>query len=291
VIVPALTFVATANVVRYVGATPVLADVDPETYGLTAESAAACIGPATRAIAPVHLYGHPVDIDPLLELARKHELWLVEDATEALGSRYRGELCGTFGDIACFSFNGNKVMTSGGGGMVLARDEERLAHMRHLTVQAGEPGREYLHDEVGYNYVLSNIHAAIGLAQFERLDELLARRRLIAERYAAGLADVDGLTLCREASWAKSNFWLMSVLVDSERYGESREELMERLAAADVESRPFFYPLSDIAPYRDVARHNVPVARRLHAQGVSIPSSASLDTTQQERVIDLLRYR
>jgi perosamine synthetase len=291
VIVPALTFVATANAVRYVGATPVFADVDPDTYGLTADSVAGCIGAATRAILVVHLYGHPVDLDPILELARAHELWLVEDATEALGSRYRGKLCGTLGDVACFSFNGNKVMTSGGGGMLLARDDERLSHLRYLTLQAREPGKEYLHNEVGYNYALSNVHAAIGLAQFERLDELLKHRRRLAERYAETLADTAGLTFCREAPWATSNFWLMSVLVDPERYGESRDKLMERLDDAGVDSRPFFHPIPLLLSYSDFAGGDFPTSRRLHARGLSIPSSADLDEEAQDRVIELLRRR
>jgi perosamine synthetase len=288
VIVPALTFVATANVVRYVGATPVFADVDPETYCVTAKSIVPCIGPATRAVIVVDLYGHPVDLNPILELARAHGLGLVEDATEALGSRLRGRLCGTLADIACFSFNGNKVMTSAGGGMLLA-DKERLAHLRYLTLQAREPGKEYLHDEIGFNYALSNVHAAIGLGQIERLDQLLAHRRGLAERYATALADVTGLTFCREASWATSNFWLMSVLVDSKGYGEDRDELMDRLDRAGIDSRPFFYPIPLLMPFRELARGDFPTSRFLHASGLSIPSSANLDDASQDRVIEVLR--
>ena len=288
VIVPALTFVATANVVRYVGATPVFADVDPRTYCVTAESIASCIGPATRAIVVVDLYGHPVNIDPILELAQAHELAVVEDATEALGSRLRGNLCGTSADIACFSFNGNKVMTSAGGGMVLA-SQERLAHLRYLTLQAREPGKEYLHGEIGFNYALSNVHAAIGLGQIERLPELLADRRRLAERYGAMLADVDGLTFCQEASWATSNFWLMSVLVDADAYGESRDELMDRLDRTGIDSRPFFYPLPLLQPFREQAYGHHSTSRFLHASGLSIPSSANLDRRSQDRVIEALR--
>lgn len=291
VIVPALTFIATANAVRYVHASPVFADVDPEAYGLDAASVAACIGPNTKAVIAVHLYGHPVDMDPIQELAAEHGIAVIEDATEALGSRYRGALCGTLGDIGCFSFNGNKVITSGGGGMLLARDPQRLAHLRHLSLQAPIRGREYLHDEVGYNYALSNLHAAVGVAQFGRLDEMIARRRRIAERYAEGLQDVEGLRFSGETEWATSNFWLMSVLIDQDLYGESRTEVMQRLDDAGVDSRPFFSPLAALPLYREFRHADLSTTERLHAQGVCIPSSATLEEADQDRVIDLLRNR
>ena len=291
VIVPALTFVAPANAVRYVGASPVFADVDPENYGIDAASVASCIGPNTKTIIVVHLYGHPVDMDPIRELARANGISVVEDATEALGSRYRGVLCGTLGDIGCFSFNGNKVITSGGGGMLLAQDPTRLSHLRHLSLQAPEPGKEYVHDEVGYNYALSNLHAAVGLAQFQRLDEMLARRRRIAERYAEGLRDVEGLRFCSEAPWATSNFWLRSVLIDPDVYGESRTQVMDRLDDAGVDSRPFFTPIPSLPPYRESRHGSLATSERLHATGLCIPSSSTLEDPDQDRVIDLLRRR
>ncbi|MEN3307391.1 MAG: perosamine synthetase [Micromonosporaceae bacterium] len=291
VVVPSLSFIATANAARYVGATPVFADVEPVSYGIDAESVRALVTPRTKAIVVVHLYGHPVDFDPIADIAAEHGLFVVEDATEALGSRYRGRLCGTLGDVGCFSFNGNKVMTTGGGGMVLARDPERLAHMRRLTFQGRVPGREYIHDEVGFNYAMSNLPAAVGVAQMEELDGLLARRRAVAERYAAALAGVPGLEFCREAEWAQTNWWLQSVLVDAERYGEDRNELMDRLAGEGIEARPFFHPLHRLPPYAEFARGELPMSDRLHATGVSIPSSASLEPSQQDRVIAALARR
>jgi len=290
VIVPALTFVASANPIRYVGARPVFVDVDPVTYTIDPGATEAAITPRTRAIVVVHLYGHPADMDAIAAVAERHGLPVVEDATEALGSTFRDRPCGTFGDIACFSFNGNKVITAGGGGMLLAREPQRLAHMRHLTLQGRVPGTlEYLHDEVGFNYTLSNLQAAVGLAQIERLDELVGRRRAIAARYAEQLAGVDGLTFCTEAEWATSNFWLMSVLVDEAAYGRSREQLIEDLSAAGIDSRPFFRPLSLLPMFERFASADVPVARSLHARGVSIPSSADLDEAAQARVIAELR--
>jgi perosamine synthetase len=287
VLVPALTFVASANAVCYTGAQPVFVDVDPVTYTMDPTDAARKLSARTKALMVVHLYGHPADMDALLTLARERDLAVLEDATEALGSRYRGRLCGTLGDIACFSFNGNKVITAGGGGMVLAADGERLEHIRHLTLQGREPGtREYAHDEVGFNYALSNLHAAVGLAQLQKLDALLASRRAAAARYAAALADVSDLTFCREAPWAESNFWLSSVLVDPSVQGRSREQLMQALEDAGIESRPFFTPLPDTRAYRsENLGSDFPVARRLHATGLSLPSSAALEEVDQDRVI------
>jgi perosamine synthetase len=285
VLVPALTFVATANAVRYTGATPVFVDVDPLTYTIDPAHAASLVGERTRALIAVHLYGHPADMNPLCALARTNGLALVEDAAGALGACYRGQPCGTIGDLGVFSFNGNKLITAGGGGMLLARDPARLEHMRHLSLQGREPGTvEYLHDEVAFNYALSNLHAAIGLAQLERLEELLAHRRWLAARYADALAWAPGLTFCAEAPWADSNFWLMSVLLDGE-HTRSREQQIASLADAGIQTRPFFTPLPDVAAYRDSRTAEIPVARRLHAQGLSLPSSASLSEADQDRVL------
>jgi perosamine synthetase len=285
VIVPAMTFAASAYAVCYCGATPVFADIDPRTFGLDAAAVQGRITPRTKAIMVVHLYGHPVDMDPILELADAHGLPVIEDATEALGSRYRGRLCGTLGAIACFSFNGNKVITSGGGGMVLAKDPERLRHIRHLTLQARVPGtREYIHDEVGFNYTLSNLQAAVGLAQLERLDDFVEARRRIFERYAAGLAGAPGLSFSVDAEWSDSNHWLMSVLTDD---GAEREPVLQRLIEAGIEARPFFTALPSLAPFGGDAS-DFPVAGDLHSRGISIPSSASLDESAQDRVIDAL---
>lgn len=290
VLVPALTFAASAWPVRYTGATPVFVDVEPATFNLSADAAAAAITERTRAILVVHLYGHPADMDAIGELARRHDLAIVEDATEALGSRHHGRLCGTLGDIGCFSFNGNKVITAGGGGMVLARDEDHLDRMRHLSLQSREPGSaEYHHDELGFNYTLSNLQAAVGLAQLERLGDLLARRRELAARYERALHGALGLTFTAEPQWAHANYWLMSVLTDP---GASRDrhQLMADLAAVNIEARPFFTPLPHIGAFAaEHAGAEIPVAVDLHHRGVSIPSSASMDDSAQDRVIAALK--
>jgi perosamine synthetase len=291
VIVPVLTFAATANPVCYVGATPVFADVDPVTYCLDAASVADAVTERTRAIVPVHLYGHPVDMDPILDLAGDHDLWVIEDATEALGASYRGRPCGTLGSTGAFSFNGNKVITAGGGGMLVADEPQRLEHLRHLSLQARVPGsQEYLHDEVGFNYSLSNLQAAVGLAQLECLTEKLAARAAVAERYVDGLADIEDLRFCSQAEWAQSNFWLMSVLVDPKPRGRTRDSVMVALADRGIAARPFFAPLSDLPPYSVYAENrDFPVARWLHAHALSIPSSPTLTPAEQEEVIEALR--
>jgi perosamine synthetase len=286
VIVPALTFIATVNPVRYVGATPVFADLDPTTLTIDPAQVAALVSERTKAIIVVHLYGQPADMDPILGLG----VPVIEDATEALGSTYRGRLCGTIGEVGCFSFNGNKVITTGGGGMLLARDQDRLEHMRYLTLQAREPGSvEYLHGDVGFNYVLSNMQAALGLAQIEGLDERLERKRAIHRRYAEDLRDVPGLRVVGEPEWASSNFWLNSVLVDPAEYGMDRLELAARLETEDIETRPFFHPIHQLPPYREFARGPLPVSELLHDQGLSLPSSPMLAAEDQARVIDALR--
>ena len=290
VIVPALTFVATAAPVRYVGATPVFVDVDPVTYCIDADAVAAALSPRTRAIIPVHLYGHPADMDAIRAVAHPREIPIVEDAAESLGSTYHGRPCGTLGTIGVFSFNGNKVITSGGGGMLLADTAERLDHLRHLTLQAKVRGTiEYIHDEVGFNYAMSNLNAAVGLAQLERLEELVEVRRSLALVYGAGLEDVDDLTFSGEAPWARSNRWLMSVLVDERVAGRTREDLLSALDDGGIDARPFFVPLNRLQAFSDVPTSPTPVADRLYAQGISIPSSPTIERADQDRVISILR--
>jgi len=285
VIVPALTFVATVNPVLYAGATPVFADVDPVTYGISADAIEAQLTPRTKAIVVVHLYGHPVDMTRIGAIAERRGLAVIEDATEALGATWEGRPAGMLGDIAAFSFNGNKIITTGGGGMLLARDPETLQRMRHLSLQGRVPGtHEYDHDALGYNYTLSNLQAAVGLAQLERLDELLAHRRRLAGRYAAAFADAGHLTFCAEVAPARSNFWLMSVLVD----GRDRVEIIDALDRAGIDSRPFFMPMPALAHLARYSTGPVPVATRLHERGVSLPSSADLDDAAQDRVITAL---
>lgn len=287
VLVPALTFVATANAVRYVGATPVMVDVDPAFFTIDPTSAAAAVTERTRALMAVHLFGHPADMDAIRDLAHRHDLAVVEDAAQALGSSYRGRRCGTIGEVGCFSFNGNKIVTAGGGGMVLCDNPRRLEQIRHLSFQGRRAGtHEYLHDEIGFNYALSNLHAAVGLAQLEQLERLVMRRRAMAARYAEALQGIAGLVFTAEPPWGYSNHWLMSVRIDAALYGRSREDVARALDRIGIDSRPFFTPLPDTEAHRCAA--HVPVARRLHDEGLILPSSSNLTEAAQDRVLAAL---
>jgi perosamine synthetase len=288
VIVPALSFVATVNPVAYVGAKPVFADVNRDTYTIDPHQIESLITDRTRAIIVVHLYGQPTDMDAVAEVALARGIAIVEDATEALGASYRGRLCGTLGTVGCFSFNGNKVITSGGGGMLLASDPGLLERMRLLSLQGRVPGTtEWLHDDIGFNYVMSNLQAAVGLAQFEGLEARLRRKREIGARYQSQLGDMRGLEVLREPEWSVGNHWLNSVLIDP-AYGSGRHALMAWLDAHGIDSRPFFYPLHQLKPYARNGQPDLPVAQLLHERGVSLPSSAGLTDADQERVIETI---
>lgn len=276
VIVPTLTFVATANVVTYCGARPVFVDSEPETWNLDPTQIEDLITPQTKGIIVVHLYGHPVDMDPVLDIARKHAIFVVEDAAEAHGAEYKGQRVGSLGDIATFSFYGNKIITTGEGGMVVTNDDALASKVRQLKGQGMDPDRRYWFPIVGYNYRMTNVAAAIGLAQLEKADWHIARRREIAEQYARHLTGVPGISLQPEKPWARNVYWMISVVL-SEDLSVSRDSVMAKLAEVGIETRPFFYPMHALPMYRDLARgQSYPVADRLAAQGINLPSSATL---------------
>lgn len=274
VIVPDLTFAASANAVLHCGATPVLVDVRRDTWTMDPDDVARKISTRTRALMPVHLYGHPCDMDPLLALARAHGLRVVEDNAEALGAEYRGRKTGTLGDIGCFSFFANKVITTGEGGMVITRDRTLHEKMAVLRDHGMEKGRRYWHVVPGYNYRMTNLQAAIGLAQMERLGAFLARREAIVARYDSHLRHVPGIELPPRAKWARNIHWLYSILVDASRTGIDRDTLAARLAVQGIETRGFFHPLHIQPPYAPLARGDTfPVTTELAANGLSLPTA------------------
>jgi len=285
VIVPSLTFVATGNAVVYTGARPVLVDCDPYTWTLDPQAVAAAVTPRTRAIIPVHLYGHPADMDPILALARERGIAVIEDAAEAHGARYKGRMAGALGTVGCFSFYGNKVITTGEGGMVVADDEELVQRMAWLRDHAMSKERRYWHTEVGFNYRLTNIQAAIGLGQLERIDEILAQKRRVARLYSERLAEVEGLTLPPTAPWAENVYWMYSVLIQ-DSFGLSRDEVMAGLRRQGVDSRPFFHPLHTLPPYERGER--LPVSEDVAARGINLPSSPSLTEEQVDFICQAL---
>jgi perosamine synthetase len=241
------------------------------------------------AILPVHILGHPVDLDPLIEVAKKYKLAIVEDATESLGAAYRdhkvGNLAHNISQLGCFSFNGNKIITTGGGGMIVTNDPALAAKARYLSTQAKDDPIEYVHKETGFNYRLSNVQAALGCAQMELLDEFVAIKRGIAAEYAKAFAGVPGVTMMREASWARSIFWLNTVLIDADEYGEDSRALMKRLARRGIQARPLWQPLHRSEALSAVQSVGGEVAGDINRRALSLPSSVGMTLEQVQEVI------
>jgi perosamine synthetase len=292
VIVPALTFVATANAVSYCGALPHFADAAEATLGLDPDKLAlhlqlgaevrdgACVNRATgrriHAAVPMHTFGHPVDLDRLAEVCREFRLTLVEDAAESLGSHYRGQHTGTRGLLGALSFNGNKIVTTGGGGAVLTGSPELARAARHLTTTARvATGWEFVHDEVGYNYRMPNLNAALGLAQLERLPDLIRRKRALAARYRTEFAGFRGARVFEPPAWADSNHWLNALLLDGDDRAE-RDTVLKALNDSGIAARPAWRLMHRLAMYRDCPRMDLAVAESLERRVINLPSSAHL---------------
>jgi perosamine synthetase len=305
VLVSTLTFIAPANAIRYVGAWPVFIDAEPDYWQMDPQKVVDFLekecewrngalhnkttGRRVKAILPVHILGHPCDIDPILEVARKYTLVVIEDATESLGARYKGRMVGHLGNIACFSFNGNKIITTGGGGMIVT-DNEAWAHKaRYLTTQAKDDPVEYIHNNIGYNYRLTNIQAAVGCAQMEQLDSYIAAKRRIAATYIGALTRVPGITTICEARWAFSIFWLFTVLVSQSMYGMDSRALMKRLYREGIQTRPLWHPIHGLRPYQNCPAYRIEVADKLYRDGLSLPSSVGLNENDQRTIIQRLK--
>ncbi|MBI4432080.1 MAG: aminotransferase class I/II-fold pyridoxal phosphate-dependent enzyme [Candidatus Omnitrophica bacterium] len=282
VIVPNLTFAASANAVIHSGAKPILVDVTKNYWNMDPAKLESVLTPRTKVIMPVHLYGHPCDMDPIMALAEKRKLFVVEDCAEALGAEYKGKKVGTFGDAACFSFFSNKVITTGEGGMVTCADASLYDKMMVLRDHGMRRGRRYWHEVAGFNYRMTNLQAAIGLAQLEQIDRFLASRRKIAQHYTAGFKGLPGITLPPEMPWAKNIYWLYSILIDEKKTGITRDELVRGLEREGIETRTFFYPLHHQPPYR--SSDPFPVTEALSARGISLPSSNGIKPGAIERV-------
>lgn len=300
VLVPTLTFIAPANAIRYAGAWPVLIDVEPEYWQMDPQLVSDFLkrecrfsdgklinkttGRRVRAILPVHILGHPVDADAIFQMAREFGLAVVEDATESLGAEHKGVKVGHLGDIACFSFNGNKIITTGGGGMIVTDNSELADRARYLSTQAKDDPIEYVHKEIGYNYRLTNIQAALGCAQMEQLENFIAAKRAIFSAYGEGLKGLDGIELMREASWARSVFWMYTILVNEE-YGEDRRALMQRLTTRGIQSRPLWQPLHLSPVYQKAQAVLTGVAESINRRALSLPCSAGLPMADLNYVV------
>jgi len=270
VIVPAITFVATVNPVIYLGATPVFVDVDEETWNMDPKDLERAVTKKTKAVIPVHIYGNPCDMDAIMSIAKKHNLYVIEDATESLGATYKDRAMGTFGDFGCLSFNGNKVITTGGGGMLLGTDVGRLKHIKYLINQAKSEYIEEVHQEIGFNYRMTNIEGAIGIAQMKRVGEFLKLKRRFSEIYHEGLEGVSSITIQKEYPNARSSWWATCL-----RFSDGRdvEPLRQRLAALNVPVKRILKPVPDYPPYATYSMRPCEVAGKIYHSSLVLPNS------------------
>lgn len=304
VLISTLTFIAPANAIRYVGAWPIFIDAEPRYLQIDPAAVAEFLekdctwngaelrnrrtGRRVKAILPVHILGHPVDLDPILAIAKKYELPVIEDATEGLGATYRGRSLGSFGHIGCFSFNGNKIITTGGGGMLVTNDANVAARARYLTTQAKDDPIEYVHSEIGYNYRLTNVLAAMGCAQMEQIDAFVDAKRAIARRYRERLGGLPGFISPEEAPWASSTFWMYTILIDEQVAGLSARDLLRELGRRKIQSRPLWQPMHHSPAHDASGSPSCPVADRIHAQALSLPCSVGLAPSSQDLVIEAI---
>lgn len=292
VLVPSLTYVATANAVRYVGAEPVFVDVDPDTWCIDPKKLEAAITRRTQGIIPVHLYGHPADMDRINHVAAVHGLWVVEDAAEAHLAEYKGQKVGGLAPLATFSFYGNKMFTCGEGGAVTVSDPALEVRMRTLRGQGMDPERRYYFPVTGYNFRLTNVACAILCAQLERRDSILENRRNIFETYRELLTGIPGIGFQPQAAWARPAAWLFCITVDQEAYGRSRDELAALLAEDEIETRPFFLPLHRLPPFREQSQRRserLPFTDALSESGLNLPTFNQLDAEDIERIASVIR--
>ena len=294
---PTLTFVASVNPIVYLGARPVFIDSDRSSWNLDPQilrdalQARAKTNRLPRAVVVVHLYGQSADLAPILESCARYDVPVLEDAAEAAGTLYQGKQVGTFGQVGVFSFNGNKIITTTGGGMLVARNPDWVDKARFWSTQARDPGIAYHHTEMGYNYRLSNVLAGIGRGQLQVLEKRVAQRRAVAFAYRDGLAEVPGIELMPQAPFGRHTNWLSVMLVDEQRFGISRDELIRRLDAAGIESRPVWKPMHLQPLYASAARFGGEVAEDLFGRGICLPSSSSLTKSEQQIVIEVICKR
>ncbi len=299
VVVPALTFVATANVVKYCGAVPVFVDCDSNTLCLDVEKLRRflemeCIqktdgytynrtsGRRVKAVIPVHVFGHPVEMDALLELCQTYSIDIIEDATESLGSEYKGQRTGSFGKLSCLSFNGNKIITTGGGGMVVTNDEGLAGRVRHLSTQAKSNSVEYDHDEIGYNYRLTNIQAAMGVAQMESLDKFIATKRKNALRYQKLFSGSEDLEFLWEKPWVKSNFWFYTIKVSKDH----KTPMLDYLVSKNIQVRPIWKPIYSLRMYKDCQAYEIESAINIYNTAFNLPCGVNLKDDDMDFVVE-----
>lgn len=284
VIVPNLTFASSVNTIIHAGATPVLVDVDLETYNIDICQIEAHITARTKAIMPVHLYGNPCNLEAIITIAEKHNLLIIEDNAEALGSTYQSKLTGTFGDVGTFSFYGNKTITTGEGGAILFKDSNTYEHAKILRDHGMSPDKRYWHDHIGFNYRLTNMQAALGCAQLERIDEILARKKQIAEKYANGLSKIESIKLQKTDAGAVNSQWLFTPTFTE----VSSKELMNFLQDKGIETRPAFYPLSSMPIYSSYKDGEYSISEAISKNGLSLPTFPTLKNEEIDFIINAI---
>lgn len=286
VIVPAFTMIATVFAIIYTGAKPVLVDAEPVTWNIDPAKIEEKITKKTKVILPVHIYGHPCDMNAIMQIAQKYNLWVVEDAAEAHGAEYKGKKAGSIGNVGCFSFYANKIITTGEGGMVVTNDPEIAQRARLLKDLAFSPEKRFLHMDIGFNYRMTNIQAAIGLAQLEKINSLVEARRGNAQSYNRLLKDIPGIILPVEREGVKNVYWMYGILIEEE-FGLSRDELMIMLKERGIETRTFFYPMHQQPVFQEMglfAGEKYPVAEALSQKGLYLPSGSGLKEEEIENV-------
>lgn len=290
VIVSSLTFISPVNTIKYVGAEPVFVDVCRDTWVMDAEKIEELITPKTRVILPVHIYGHPADMDKIMEIAKKYNLYVIEDSTESLGSLYKGKATGIIGHIGCYSFNGNKLITTGAGGMLVTNDEKLGERAKYLSTQTKtvlENGAFY-HEEIGYNFRMPNIVAAMGCAQLENIDDYIVSKRKHASLYNDLLKDVKGITLPVEKDGATNVNWLYSIVVEDDYY-LTRDELIIKLKENEIQSRPFFMAVHKMPPYIECKHGEMNVTEELEKRGINLPSSVGLTDDDIRKICGIIK--
>ncbi|GAA0758185.1 LegC family aminotransferase [Clostridium sartagoforme] len=292
VIVPSMTFISSVNAIKYIGAVPVFVDVDRETFVMDVNKVESLISEKTKAIMPVHIYGYSVEMDELNAIAQKYNLFVVEDATEALGTTYKGKLAGTLGDIGCFSFNGNKTITTGAGGMLITNNDEYAKRAKYLSNQTKTIKKNGAmdHEEIGYNFRMPNLLAAMGVAQLENIDNYLEAKRINAKLYDELLKDVEGITLIKKANHINNSYWLYSILVE-DNFRITRDELLEVLKENGIQSRPFFLPVHNMKPYAGSKCGSMEITMDISNRGINLPSSVSLTKEEIRKVCDVIRNK
>jgi len=292
VLCPSLTFSATANVIMYEKAKPIFVDSDPNTWVVDLNALEkAIVVHKPKAFIPVDLYGQSCDYDAIIELCKQYNVKLIEDAAEALGADYKGKKCGLFGEMGILSFNGNKIITTSGGGMLVSTNEDFVKKSRFLATQARELELHYEHKELGYNYRMSNLLAAVGRGQLEVIDDRVKARREIFNRYEKNLSHIDGFTFMEEADYGKSNRWLTTLTVDEKECGISKTQIIDALEKENIESRPVWKPMHLQPLYKGcdfVMSENEDVSKRLFDDGLCLPSGSSLVEQDQNRIIDII---